>query len=185
MIKIFYICIVFNFLFSENCLEKFYKSTFSINNNEILQIDLYGNFLNESYDTLKKITLFINNYNNEIYIDFDNQIYILSNNYSKIYHKNTNQMYIDHPDVILLNTIISFFDYDYINNFKINNNIYLLEKDFDLSIEFNINCKIEELIFENQYSKIIINEFLFNYISSESINTIISIPNDYFEFDLR
>ena len=185
MIKIFYIFIFFNFLFSENCIEKIYKNTFSIESDEVLQIDLYGSFLNEKYNTLKKITFIINNYNNEIYIDFDNQIYILNDNYSKVYHKNTNQMYIDHPDLILLNTIISFFDYDYVNNFKINDNIYLLEKDFDLSIKFNMSCKIEELVFENQYSKIIINEFLFNSISTESINTIISIPNDYFEFDLR
>tara|TARA_B100000902_G_scaffold183895_1_gene176487 strand:+ start:1334 stop:1891 length:558 start_codon:yes stop_codon:yes gene_type:complete len=185
MIKFFYIYLFFNFLFSENCIEKIYRNTFSIESNQVLQIDLYGSFSNEEYNAFKNITLFINNFNNEIYIDFDNQIYMLNDNYSKIYHKDTNQMYIDHPDSIFLKKIFSFFDYDYKNNFKVNGNKYVLEKDFDLSIKFNSSCKIDELVFKNQYFKIIINEFLFNSINSELINTIIGIPNDYFEFDLR
>ena len=185
MIKFIYIYLFFNFLFSENCIEKIYRNTFSIESDEVLQINLSGSFSNGEYNTLKKITLFINNFDNEIYIDFDNQIYMLNDNYSKIYHKNTNQMYIDHPDTVFLKKINSFFDYDYRNNFKINDKKYVLEKDFDLSIKFNTGCKIDELVFKNQYSKIIINEFSFNSISSELINTIINIPNDYFEFDLR
>tara|TARA_B100001778_G_C18354666_1_gene523607 strand:- start:100 stop:657 length:558 start_codon:yes stop_codon:yes gene_type:complete len=185
MNKFFLTYIFFNFLFSDSCLEKIYKNTFSVKNHEILQIDLYGSFSNQENNTLKKIILFINNYNNEIYIDFDNQIYNLNDSHSKIYHKNTNQMYIDYPDSKSLKKIISFFDYDYRNNFKIHDDKYVLEKDFDLSIKFHDDCKIEKLVFENEYSKIVINEFLFSSISADSINSIISIPNDYFEFDLR
>ena len=60
MNKFFLTYIFFNFLFSDSCLEKIYKNTFSVKNHEILQIDLYGSFSNQENNTLKKIILFIN-----------------------------------------------------------------------------------------------------------------------------
>jgi len=189
MIRYLYLFFCLQFLFSNECIDIFYNHTINHLNDNILKIDFLTKSYFEDEDISENITLYLNLALEEISIVSKNQTTIMNKDLSKIYYKETNQMYIEDADSSFIKLIVDIFEGDFSDKFlKKTKNSYTLkiESDFNINIVLEDSClKLNYLEIANKNIRFVVDEIKFNIITYNEINNYLSIPSDYFEFDLR
>ena len=171
-----------------NCLDSWYEAN---GISKIIDdiVNIKSNVLiNDS--SIKNIDLFIDKTLQKIRIDYDDNILILEKDKSIKIFKNTNQLFIDQPDTILQNMIISFFSdkYRYLakDSIEFYDNRYLIKNQLSfnqIELAYNDDCKkIKFIKLESDQFNIHIDNIQFSIVSN---NNYFKIDYNYFQYDLR
>jgi len=171
------------------CIESWIDKNYLLDENKVINIDAYVS-VNNSESFL--VNILLDKKLRKVKINFKNQILIFEDDKSVKVFTDTNQLFIDKPDLNIIEIIFSIFpesSSSFFQNHKFNfdNNIYSIRNFYDLenlSLLYNDDCSgINHIKFKKREFNIYIDKISFSSLTQNK--SYFEFDDNYYIYDLR
>tara|TARA_B100000401_G_scaffold200715_1_gene135350 strand:+ start:3321 stop:3923 length:603 start_codon:yes stop_codon:yes gene_type:complete len=171
------------------CIESWIDKNYLLDENKVINIDAYVSVNNsESFS----VNILLDKKLRKVKINFKNQILFFEDDKSAKVFTDTNQLFIDKPDLNIIEIIFSIFtesSLSFFQNHKFNfdNNNYSIRNFYDLenlSLLYNDDCsEINHLRFKKKEFNVYIDKINFSLLAQDK--SYFDFEENYYIYDLR
>ena len=171
------------------CIENWIDKNYLLNEKKVINIDAYVS-INNSESFL--VNILLDKKLRKVKINFKNQILIFEDDKSTKVFTDTNQLFIDNPDLNIIEIIFSIFPESSLSffqnhKFNFNNNNYSTRNFYDLenlSLLYNEDCsEINHLSFKKKEFNVYIDKINFSLLAQDK--SYFDFEENYYIYDLR